>query len=339
MSSKEPWSEKPFWRLPRAPRKSQLPHQNVEHTAATPSPLRATLFTSRYYHDLHARIWNWIFISLGLDLILLFTVTPWLAPDDITHSLHVVLISTGALAVIARMYRDVIIDLLFAARNAQDELLHRRKYGVWIALGALLLFTFVDIAVKTGGASLLSLGLAIVVTIGAIKPIRKALRERAEKAQQLQQDRTLWVEQANFALFIVSLSPLIAARVFSATAILLALVESWPHWVGVLYWLASVATILALRPLLAEYTFSCLRCGVLTSRALRQLGFCPPCAQVSGYTSFTNIANNPYGAPNKNLDTLPPIEPRAPELAPFSLPETLRDWLEKLFGSSGRRKS
>lgn len=253
-----------------------------EYPAEQTIPLRPTRFTSRFYAGIARRIWEITLISVPFDLVLtLFPPLPRVVVEDaLTTARWAALISTLTLLT----FREQILDALTAIGTHRARLLQSKVIPIFfIALGAVGVLG--ELLVKLRVLNPLVLAFAILVTLGAIRPILKSTREQRNRQARLIRDRTFWVEQTNKVVFLLSVFPIIGARVLGLIGALeaaaindLATLALWE--------VLTVICLLEALPKLSDFTFNCTRCGTVTSIALRKIALCPSCAEQTGLESF-----------------------------------------------------
>lgn len=226
--------------------------------------------------------------SLPLDLLLL------LVNFDALDTRALAEICTMALPVLllialASLARESLIDLVFSVGESQSKLFqHGSKYS-YLIFAVAGLAIFIEISSKLGGISVLSLLLAAVVTIGAIKSIRRSMQAKQEHQQKLKEDRSLWIEEADVKVFWLSVIPILAARLVSVSGGLLVIADNGPLLLFLAYVLSSAFLLLNLQPQPEHFTVFCKRCGSRMSRVLKAEGVCPRCdARIKAYSCSNN---------------------------------------------------
>ncbi len=239
-------------------------------------PLRPIRFTSRYYYALTLKYWHWLMLSSPIDLVLLWPDTSFLKDSlssQIFFSLWVFLVSLSAIFVA----RDYIINALLHVGNSQTKIaLLSSRYSLFI-LGFLAAVTFTELTNKLGGVSISSLLVAALITIVAIQSIRKTLHEQHEHHGLMEDDRSFWIEQNNRKVFLIAMTPLLAARLASPIGILYAIMQDLPLYLLLLYPSISWMLLFIFFPSEKHFMIPCRGCGIKTSTVLMHLGLCPVC--------------------------------------------------------------
>ncbi len=261
--------------------------QNSAQGSASPSedlvaPFRLTALTSRHYFYVSRRIWDYILLSLPLDLLLL--LLPHLRLEiyetplsDIRHFglLLGSLLFVGS--ILLWVLRDAILDLLFALTHIQQRLAVTTLWPVLALIGIVAVTTLLELASHFSEINLTSVVVTILVLFGTVSSILKAARERRSQATELSRDRTGKIEQANQIMGTLSLLPMGFTRLASLILVL-TLVTTNSSFFEVLFAAGSAGILLlAFKPTFEQFTFACARCGILTSRALKAGSFCPMC--------------------------------------------------------------
>ena len=243
-------------------------------------PQRRVRYTSIFFHRRALQLWQICVVSLPLDLLLLLVhvrISPRLLE---LFTMLLALLTCGFIA------REQVLDAADAVRTTIEYTRRSLKKYSW--LGALFFFALAmaEMALKMGAQGVRSLGLIpiliaaivlIIVATGAVRAIRKQMREQMQRLARLNSDRIYWVEQVNTQIFILSIIPIVGARVTAFLSILTLRGQPAPAWHPISYLILALLCLLAAYPYREHFVTQCRRCGFWTSRALKGLRFCPQC--------------------------------------------------------------
>lgn len=179
-----------------------------------------------------------------------------------------------ALAAVASIRKEPLLDLFLSALDARDRMLARLgNRTAWVFLGMVALIALVE-AFARASQNAAGLVVGLLFAAGAIASAWKALKEKSALERSVRSDPILWLDNANIAIAAISILPLIVTRAISLIAAFDA------GYRNVLpYWLVSVLLLLALAPQHEDFLVTCRRCAGWTSRALKNRGYCQFCAR------------------------------------------------------------
>jgi hypothetical protein len=245
------------------------------------SPLpRRVRYTSVYYHKRAVLLWRICLLTLPLDLVLLpaslrIDPTFWQGSTAI-----LTLVTLGFIA------RDKLLDLAAQIRSALDKFRKTSRRYSWIAVALFFACAMAEMALKLHAHPFLSSGLLpvllavlafAVVAFQAVRAIRKQIKENSEHVTRLVTDRIYWVEHVNFQIFVLSIIPIISARLVSITNIFALQGDRLAAWRVIPFGVLALLLLIAAHPSREHFVIQCKRCGFWTSRALKGLLFCPKC--------------------------------------------------------------
>lgn len=251
--------------------------QPAQPVNSAPAPA-TTRYTSKYYYELCLKIWRLLLISLPLDFLLLLVDSHTLNVRYLTQLCQKVLLLL-LLVVLASFLREALTSLVFALGETQGKLQKfssKYSYLILAVVGALI---FIEMTSKMGNADVISLLIAAVVTLGALKSIRESMRAKREHQEKLKLDRGLWIEEANYKVFWLTVLPLLAARLISPAGGLLVICQNRSGLLFLAYVFTSAFSLLELQPVPEHFMIHCRRCGQRTSRVLKSSGLCPRCEE------------------------------------------------------------
>ena len=215
-------------------------------------------------------------LSLPLDLALLLL--------DVRPGRHIESVSALTTAIVFLLivslvffFHDRCIDLVLGWGSAQSRLTRISARYSFLVLAILGLAVFVEVASKMGGVDVVSVIFAVIVTLGAVRSIRRSLEERRLHHAQLERDRMLWVEETNRKIFFLAMAPVLSARLISPLGGLLALMSSGSISLFLAYIGMSGLFMLMAMPRERLFIMTCKSCGINTSVILRKTGLCPNC--------------------------------------------------------------
>ena len=242
-----------------------------------PAPMmRPARLTSRFYFVRAQQIWHWTVLSLPLDLLILLPGLHSYKGTGIQTPL-VALALFLVFTTVIFLARDQIVALLLTAGDTRAKLFSfASKYSLAV-IAIAVLGIFIEVAHKIGEFSLFSLALAVVVSLGAIKSIRKTMAEQREHRGLLERDRTMWVEHTNHKIFLLAVIPIATARLVSTSGGVAALIETGSPLIFAAWLLLSAVLLFSLAPQQGHFMMTCKSCGIRTSVILKQTGICPLC--------------------------------------------------------------
>lgn len=253
-----------------------LPSNNL------PSMSRAVVKTSLYYYKLYSLTWRWSLASLAFDFCLLLFLP--LVQNPVFSKDISSIIEIGGIALIALsstwFFRNWSLNIIASWQHTREKLfklVERNPIFVLALLGLLVAF---EVFLKVGEVGILSSIFAIIVLLGALKPIREGIRERIAKDKNLSIDLTAQVERFNFSMFLLHFIPLLAAR-FTILISALAFPLSQQLNPNFLLMLSIGCILLSLMHAEEQhFMFACPRCGTKTSRFLAPYKSCLACLAV-----------------------------------------------------------
>ena len=269
----------PFSEISNSATKSQAKNpvpENLNQAKVTTKPLRATTFTSRYYFRLSVSLWHWILLSLPLDFVLLLLDFSFLRKTGLVEVLQFLLVPLF-LVCFLMMARDRIVTFLLQADTTQTKLASFASKHSVLIICVISLAVFLDLAWKIGKLNPVSVIATLAIVLGAARSIKRTMAAHQAHSTRLEEDLTFWIEQTNHKVFLLSLAPLIAARLISLLGGLDALIEFGPGPLFFLYMLIATLLLFSHMPLEKHFMITCQSCGITTSVILKKSGLCPMC--------------------------------------------------------------
>lgn len=243
-------------------------------------PLGPITFTSGYYFMQAKRLWVLLLYSVPLDLIFWWVRSQSVPVDNPALAE----LCTGILGVVVllctlALFRRNIVKALLAFDKLQTRVSKLSSLHIMVALGVIALIIFFEAALKFRHIDAPAIIAALIVTVVAIRAIRKTLAEHRRAREQLSENRSLWVEKTNYSIFIFNIVPLLAARAVSLCGGGLLLSGAISTVSFLMFILGSEVLLIYFEPDRSHFQTCCKRCAQRTSLALLGDGLCPLCAQ------------------------------------------------------------
>ncbi len=245
------------------------------------SPLFTPItLTSGYYYSQARRLWQLLLLSVPLDLTFVWihgqTALPLNPPlASLARGILVMVVVLCSLALV----RQRVIELLLALDKLQSRFSKLSQTQVLVILGVFGAVIFAEAALRFGEVSIVALLAALLVAMVAVREIRKTIAEHRRTRQEFSRNRSLWVERANYIIFVFNIVPMMAARVLSFCGGVLLLSGEISLLAFLCFLVSSEGLLLYLEPLKSHFQTLCRRCAQRTSLALLGDGLCPSCLQ------------------------------------------------------------
>jgi hypothetical protein len=230
--------------------------------------------TPRKYHHISLLIWKIALMSALLDFYLdSFIIIP--------NSIGIRFISALLFIIsITALFRDQIISLATTLESLREK--NRSKLNnVLLALSiAMALFIAIEVGIKFGQTGFLPGIFIAIIILRALWSLRKEWQKEKGNLLRMSQDRSYWIEVVNFRIFIIIISPIIAARALQFILLNLEAplfniyeIEKARTIFLMIVWLLFFASY----PTLQSFASNCRGCGARVSRAIEKLSGCPSC--------------------------------------------------------------
>jgi len=319
-------------------RRADKTESKLTKSAASKRPNSGQSLSSRHYYQLSRRIWRILLFTVPADILLLAVDISFLDVSHLAELCRKVLPLLMVLALSA-LLREPILDFVVLLGKTQGRFYEwSSKYSL-LLLAAAGFIVFAEIAFKLGSLDLVSLLIAAVVTVSAVKSIKDSLKAKHEHQEKLKDEPLLWLEEADAKVFWLSVIPMAAARLISVVGTVLVVCQNGMLLVFFAYILTAVFLLLELEPLQEHFLIYCKRCGQRTSRALKSSGRCPSCEreiqawQANGALKERGFAQGRYGVKIQVKDKTPPSS------AVISWPQQLKEKLSAYKGPLKKQTS
>lgn len=233
------------------------------------------------YFNRAERWWHIAAVSLPIDALFLLLITPGAFPPLSTDFFEQCAIVLGAVA-LAGLFRDTMLRVLETVWGGRGKLSEfRRRYGRTLIIGFTILAA-AEAFIHFGQFGWLVLAAVGVVSMRAFHELSKLLQEARAREDLLDRDKLILLEQRNFQVFCVVITPILAARLYGFIGAIAATQQTLPEtrWTAYLTaFVLGLAGLLALRPEREDFVTRCPRCSRPGSRVLRSFGGCPDCTR------------------------------------------------------------
>jgi hypothetical protein len=261
------------------------------------SAFRPTYLTSRYFFLVSERAWHLLLLSVPVNLLLA------LLPD-----LHLALTSpailelgelglmSGALALLTGgilwALRNPLLDLLFALTHLQQKLAVSALWPVLVLVGIAVVSVLFEVASQFSEINLTSVLVTALVLFGTISSVVQAARQRRTQAVHDANDPTSKIERANALMGWLSVLPMGLVRLGGLALALTLTITNGGVFMLLSATIAEIMILLAMRPLFDDFTFTCPRCGLPSSRAFRAGALCPNCLSQKSDAALLYVNSN-----------------------------------------------
>ena len=243
----------------------------LESDVSPPRGVRFVKYTSLFYFKRASIIWYVAFCTLPLDVALTFLNV------QIQTLLFIRIAWITTAVTILFMSREYVLEIFTLVRERQSKLNNTWRKFSWIGVIVVVAVSLIDVGLKVGFAGVVPVVAILVVVFKAFLSVRKTISESERRQDKLQKDRIYWVEQTNKNIFILSVIPMLSARLIGIFAAIGCSSSTDALIDYSLYGVLTLFCLVGLRPTREHFMIQCARCGFWTSRALKKLRYCPKC--------------------------------------------------------------
>lgn len=224
-------------------------------------------------------------------------------------------------------------------KKHRDEKFSDVKRYTWVFFVLIAVVALVEIIFKVASAQSIAQIFSYLVAFGVAVKSYLEYRESQALQKTLEEDRVAWVEHTNRHVFLVTFIPLIFVRLLSVALQIRLGIENTgsgetPLLEGALAAIGTAVILYSLAPRHEDFVILCARCSQFTSRALKDLGYCPRCNPDDFFAPIKpknpphtaekkkgkpDTAATPKKETNKKSDTPPSVDKGTSRHRPFSI--------------------
>lgn len=177
------------------------------------------------------------------------------------------------------LFRESVTTAIEKLHDFRRFVLNLKLYQSRLILLGIGLVIAVELAYRFGNFGWVAFAAAALIALRAARSVSKTFKKQHERYRALEQDKTLLLDALNAQLFVLSIFPIVTARLAALVSAIVALAtsQSLGDWLPV--GMTSLVLLLAVMPQEEDFIARCPRCSRWTSRALKQRGYCPVCAR------------------------------------------------------------
>ena len=223
-------------------------------------------------------VWKLLLVSLPLDLLVVSIDIRILISPSLLAFLGIAAL-TGLVLSAGFLSRDSIFDSFDKLQELQQRSMRlsiKHSRSIFIAVIALV---SLEIILHFGSFGLVALVPGAFLAVRASRAIQKSFREQRTRFLAFERDQVLLLAAQNKRLLVISLFPLISARVASLCAAIEVLATSQYLSAWLPYGAVTLILLCTLMPKEEDFIARCGRCSRWTSRALKSKGCCPVCTR------------------------------------------------------------
>ncbi|MCB9029935.1 MAG: hypothetical protein H6619_02710 [Deltaproteobacteria bacterium] len=255
------------------------PALRIKTTSNHLLPIRAVKHKSSDSIRAATHIWNYLFLSLPLDVALFYLLKNYF---DVTFinakGCEYIFIMLLIVAGIFASFKNYTLTYLML-KNLQRKFINIKNSKYYLP-AALLLAMLPILHLFVQALSLKNLGMillgVIVVSTGMYGNYKQVKQDQKKHLNQ-NSDKVNWLEQINREIYIISLIPIVASRLISLIGVAIVLSTQSNSAQYAVYLTTAILLLYYFRPRTELYVMHCKRCSVWTSIALYYEGFCPVC--------------------------------------------------------------
>ncbi len=266
-------------RLPRTPKKDPPTFQQALTPEITEQDLKALPLLSFNYYQSVLKVWNLVFLSLPLDLVVLFLLLDMRVPEQSTELVQSFFYLFLAFSLLA-LFREQIISWLLQIQGLKETL--RKKSENYMQYIGLLIpaVILIDILIKIQHLGLIPI--LIILFFFFIK-IPKWLKEFQTKQEKWQSEagakyhKALILTEQLRSVFFAQIAIIRGMSLLGAVTV--ACRQDIENPAAHLFVILLTATVLLSisKPDISDFISNCARCASKTSRAFRNTYYCPEC--------------------------------------------------------------